>query len=106
MARKLERCSIAPNTREIHMLLQNRSPTTRCSLLLLLLTVLAAADPSLANPSWAPDLVAPRAAECALDASGRGATITLEPFSYSVLEIVTNVSGRVEQRAARAAASH
>ena len=49
-------------------------------------SVLAAADPTMANPSWSPDLISPQPAACAL-AGGRTATVApLAPFSYSVLE--------------------
>ena len=49
-------------------------------------THVAAADPTMANPSWSPDLISPQPAACAL-AGGRTATVApLAPFSYSVLE--------------------
>ena len=49
------------------------------------LTRLAAADTSMANPSWNPGLVAPAQLPCAVDSGGHSATLPLAPFSYNVV---------------------
>ena len=52
------------------------------------LSVLHAPDTTMANPSWAPDLVAPRDLPCKIDGTGRAtAPLPLMPFSYSVVEL-------------------
>ena len=45
-----------------------------------------AADASLANPSWAVDLVAPRALACGMGSDGRSAALDLPELSYVVVE--------------------
>ena len=49
-------------------------------------SVLAADSPDMANPSWAPDLVAPKAAPCALTDARTVTLAPLLPFSYSIVE--------------------
>ena len=45
-----------------------------------------AADASLANPSWAVDLVAPRELACGMGSDGRSAALDLPELSYVVVE--------------------
>ena len=47
--------------------------------------VLASADPMLANPSWAPDLISAQPAPCTLAPGGRRAAVPLASFSYTVV---------------------